>query len=48
MRMLMAGIGALGETIAARAIHTGLPVRLTLGRLRASADKTASRISLIS
>ena len=39
MRMLIVGIGALGGTIAARAIRTGLPVRLA-GRLRASADKT--------
>jgi 2-dehydropantoate 2-reductase len=28
MRILIVGIGALGGTIAARAIHTGLPVRL--------------------
>src|SRR5215470_5941066 len=28
MRMLIVGIGALGGTIAARAIRTGLPVRL--------------------
>ena len=39
MRMLIVGIGALGGTIAARAIRTGLPVRLAAGRLRASADK---------
>src|SRR5579864_748504 len=40
MRMLIVGIGALGGTIAARAIRTGPPVRLAAGRLRASADKT--------
>jgi glycerol-3-phosphate dehydrogenase len=28
MQILMVGIGALGGTIAARAIRTGLPVRL--------------------
>jgi len=28
MRILIVGIGALGGTIAERAIHTGLPVRL--------------------
>src|SRR5690349_5642760 len=37
MRMLIVGIGALGGTIATRAIRTGLPVRLA-ARNTASAE----------